>query len=256
MQIRILGCYGSEYPGHLTSCFLINDTLVIDAGAMTSSLTLKEQAKIDNILLSHGHLDHLLDIGFLADNVIGSKLYPVKIHAAQPVLDVLMGHIMNNRIWPDFTKIPTVHHPVLSVQPINPMKTFNLGGLRIRAIPVNHTVPTCGFIVQENHGAAFVYSGDTGPTEELWEAANRLSNLKALFIELSFPNRFQERADVSLHFTPQTLDIELDKIKLGSKIPVRLYHMKPHFLDEIEKEIKALKRPNVKLLRMGQRIKL
>lgn len=250
----MLGCYGSEYPGRLTSCFLINDSIVIDAGAMTSSLTLREQAEIDFILLSHGHLDHVLDIGFLADNIIGNKPHPVEIIAVPSVIKVLMGNILNNRIWPNFTHIPTINNPVLATRTIKPRTKFTIHGIQVRAIPVHHTVPTYGFILQEKSGASIVYSGDTGPTKELWVAVNRLKKLKAIFIELSFPNRLQTRADISRHLTPKTLVKELDKIKLGKKVPVYLYHMKPHFLNEIEKDVKALKRPNIKILNMGQRI--
>jgi len=256
MKIRVLGCYGSEYPGRLTSCFMINNSLVIDAGAMTSSLTLREQAKIDYILLSHGHLDHILDIPFLADNVIGSRKDPVEILGTSSVIKILMSNILNNRIWPDFTRIPTANNPVLTVRTIKPRVPFTINGLQITAIPVNHTVPTCGFIIQEKGGPSIIYSGDTGPTSEIWIAANKLKKLGAFFIEVSFPNRLQSRADVSKHITPRMLDRELVKIKMGRKAPVFLYHMKPHFLSEIQKDVKALKRPNLEILKMGKRINI
>ena len=51
MKIRVLGCHGSELPGHNPTAFLINDSILLDAGAVTSALTLEEQLKIKAILI-------------------------------------------------------------------------------------------------------------------------------------------------------------------------------------------------------------
>ena len=41
--------------------------------------------------------------------------------------------------------------------------------------------------------------------ETIWEVAKRVPNLKAAFIETSFPNSMQKIADISGHLSPQTL---------------------------------------------------
>jgi ribonuclease BN (tRNA processing enzyme) len=61
--------------------------------------------------------------------------------------------------------------------------------LTVIPVPVHHTVPTVGFIVHDEAGA-LVFSGDTGPTEELWEVARGIGNVRAIIVEASFPNRF------------------------------------------------------------------
>jgi hypothetical protein len=42
MEIKILGCYGGNAPGYYLTSFLINNKILVDAGAVTSSLTIKE----------------------------------------------------------------------------------------------------------------------------------------------------------------------------------------------------------------------
>lgn len=256
MEIRVLGCYGSEYPARRTTCFLINNSLVVDAGAMTNSLSLKEQALIDYILITHSHLDHILDIGFLADNVIGLRQKPVQIIGSKEAIHTLMENVLNNRLWPDFTVIPNPQHPVLATRTCSEKKSFLINGMRIKPVTVDHTVPTFGYIIQERNNGSVLFSGDTGPTEKLWETANKLKDLRAMFIELSFPNRFKEKALLSKHFTPELLAEELKKIKHSNDIPIYLYHMKPYYLKELKNEIKALKKSNLKILAMGMRIQI
>ena len=67
MQLRILGCHGGETPKHRTSSFLVGDEVAIDAGAITSSLSLGEQERIRSVLVSHPHMDHIRDLATLAD---------------------------------------------------------------------------------------------------------------------------------------------------------------------------------------------
>ena len=47
--------------------------MLVDAGTGVGDLTLDELARIDHILISHSHLDHVLAIGLLADSVIRAR---------------------------------------------------------------------------------------------------------------------------------------------------------------------------------------
>ena len=51
MIFKSLGCYGAQLPAYRTTSFLIDDHLLVDAGAVTLSLTMEEQANIKNILI-------------------------------------------------------------------------------------------------------------------------------------------------------------------------------------------------------------
>ena len=68
MKLKVLGCYGGNIPGHGMTSLLINDTLALDAGWVSEALSLKEQEKVKNILISHSHLDHTCTLPFLIDN--------------------------------------------------------------------------------------------------------------------------------------------------------------------------------------------
>ena len=46
MEIRVLGCHGSQLPGFNMTSFLINGTVLVDAGTVTSVLTADEQKNI------------------------------------------------------------------------------------------------------------------------------------------------------------------------------------------------------------------
>ena len=74
MQIRVLGCSGSIAAGSRTTSFLLDDDVLIDAGTGVGDLTLDEMARVDHILVSHSHLDHVLAIGLLADSVIRRRV--------------------------------------------------------------------------------------------------------------------------------------------------------------------------------------
>ena len=69
MQIRVLGCSGSIAAGSRTTSFLLDETVLIDAGTGVGDLTLEEMVRIDHIVVTHSHLDHVLSIGLLADSV-------------------------------------------------------------------------------------------------------------------------------------------------------------------------------------------
>jgi len=249
MRIKVLGGFGSELPCCNLTGFLINESVMIDAGTISKVLSVEEQARITHILLSHAHLDHTKGIPFMADNVIGKTRGPVQVVAVQEVLDTIAEHLMNNKIWPDFTRLPSLRKPVLKYKKVSPDRASRLdGGLRVKPVWVNHTVPTTGFIIWEDDRAV-VYSGDTKSTDRIWKAASNLGeSLKAVFVECSFPNRMQQMADLSGHLTPKMLGEEIRKIK-GYDGPVYVYHVKSQYLVEMEREIDQIGRKDVIVVR-------
>lgn len=246
MDIKILGCYGAEMPGYRTTCFQLNSSTFVDGGAITSVLSQSEQTRIRNILLTHAHMDHVKDIPLLSDNVIGCIDEPINIISTAEIIASLKKHLFNNHIWPDFTKIPSIEHPVIKFCEITAEVPFKVSNFNITAVEVNHTVPTVGYIISDDKSSLAI-SGDTSVTERLWEVINSTENMKGIFLETSFPNSMRELAEMSGHLTPEMANNEAKKLK-DNNIPIYLYHLKPNFLDVLKSEISSISDFTVSIL--------
>lgn len=253
MEIRVLGCYGGEMPGHRTTCLMLDNRLLIDAGAVTAALPLKDQAKIEAIVLSHAHLDHIRDLAFLADNIFGKRDQPVRIYGLPETIAVLRDHVFNAWVWPDFSKLPKPDDPVISFHELKPGEPAEIAGFELTPVRVNHTVEAAGYLIK-NGDRTMIFSGDTGPTHELWKRANQQNSLHALFIEASFPDRLSELAETTGHLTPALAARELEKINHNG-FPVYVFHMKPQYLKEILGELESADSP-LKALAQGDRIQV
>jgi ribonuclease BN (tRNA processing enzyme) len=126
---------------------------------------------------------------------------------------------------------------------------FVVDGVSFTPFPADHVVPTFGFLIEQGE-SALLWSSDTGPTNRLWELANSARNLKAVCIETSFDNALQRVADLSLHLTPRTLEVELRK--LSRPVPLLLHHMKPACVAKIRDEVRALNRADLDYLEQGR----
>ena len=237
MNIRVLGAFGSEGPGQRPSAFLVNDRTLVDAGSVASGLCVPEQLAIEAVLLTHAHLDHVVGAAFLAETFATSgDGRTVTIAGLAPVIESVRTGIFNNVIWPDFSAIPR-EGPALTYRGLLPDRDHRFGDLRVVAVPVDHTVPTSGFIVHDGT-SGFVYSGDTGPTEALWKTARMVPDIKAVLVECAFPNRLRDLAAISRHMTPERLQRERDK--MPPDVPIFVYHVKPAFAAETADEIAKL----------------
>ncbi len=263
MKIRVLGAHGSDLlvkglTGS-TNCrsvgFLVNNELIVDAGTLASGLTLEEQQRVKHILLSHLHLDHIKDIPPLVDNLFGLVDHQVVVSSVSSVVEGLQQYIFNDIIFPNFFHLQGSKHAILRAQGLEPMaETVLSSGISVIPVLVNHTVETVGYIIRDDT-AAWIYSGDTYHTEEIWEVAARTPNLKGVFIEVSFPDSMMDVAIQSKHLTPMLLAQEYRKIG-KSDLPLFVYHMKPIVRDQIIEEIAHLDIENVTVLQEGQEIEL
>jgi cAMP phosphodiesterase len=249
LKLRVLGADGGVAPGFQTTSFLLNQNILIDGGSAATSLSLKEQRDVDYIFISHTHLDHIKDICFLADNVFTFRRRPIELISTFEILDLLRKHLFNNKIWPDFTNITNGHCPILSYRPIE--NSVQIGPIQVNIYPVHHPVPAIGFIVKERGKNSILITGDTGPTDLLWEEANKEPRLKAVFTEIAFPNRLTKVAEAAGHFTPGMFLDEMAKLK--KDVPLLIYHLKPEYIKDLKREIKALGIPKLKLLKGLQR---
>ena len=263
MKIRVLGCHGSDMlkktPEGLHACrsvgLLIDDTLMIDAGTAASALTIEEQQHLQCVLLSHFHIDHLKELPSLADNLLSQQgPAPLMVASIDAVLKGARTHIFNEDIFPDFFCLPNDERPTLQQRVLQSEQEAWIAGLGITPVLVNHVVPSVGFIVRDQH-SAFVFSGDTYQTDTIWSLANQVSNLRAAFIETSFPNEMGKLAEMSKHLTPELLLQEFKK--LGNwDLPLYVYHLKPGFQDMIVSQLQQLRMSNLTILDEGMEIHL
>ncbi len=241
VKFKVLGCFGGDDPSCRMTSFLINDTVAIDAGAITRALEIEQQRRIRHVVITHTHSDHTATLPFLIENIFGFDDDAVTIYSTRRVLANVKRHLFNNDTWPDFSRIPNHLYPSVRFVEITTGEPFTIGGveggdLEITPIPVNHIVPTVGLLIRQAQ-SSIGFTSDTGPTEEFWARANQTENLGAVITECSFPNRLQAVADISLHLTPGTLAEELEKLNTGPR--VLLYHLKPPYLDEIRAELQT-----------------
>jgi ribonuclease BN (tRNA processing enzyme) len=245
MNIRVLGCAGAIAAGYKTTAFLLDDDVLIDAGTGVGDLALDALARIDHILLSHSHLDHVLGIPLLADAVLrlraAAQRPPIQVHALPETLAALRQHIFNGTIWPDFTRLPSAARPVLSLHPFEIGQQLDLGGRHIEVLPAAHTVPACGFAVRGSGGAHWVFTGDTGPNPALWRRLAELP-LSHLVIETAFSDDEAQLAAVSQHLCPEALGHELSQ--LAGSVDVRITHIKPGEDDAVMAGVQALNSPH------------
>ena len=258
MQIRVLGCHGADQQvggtaglvRQETCGFLIDGTVLLDAGTIGSRLTLAEQRRIRFVLLSHLHFDHIKSLPTLADNLAEEFDEPVIVAATESVIKGLKDHVFNNQLYPNFFELPNRTRPILQAQVLEPGKPVTFGHLEVIPIAVNHAVPTVGYVVKDRQ-AALLYSGDTYETEEIWSLARTIPELKAAFIESSFPNELADLAKRAKHLTPSLLAEEWGKLR-NDQVPVYAYHLKPPYKDQILRELREINLPDLKVLEEGQ----
>jgi ribonuclease BN (tRNA processing enzyme) len=249
MRIEVLGGYGGESPECRMTCLLINGRIALDAGSLTQALSIERQVSVHSILLSHSHIDHTNCLPFFIENVYGKADRAIDLHASAATIYAIRKYLFNNDTWPDFTRLPNHLLPAIRFLELEKEQPLVIEGVSFTPVAVDHLVPTFGFLIEQD-GAAVLWSSDTGPTTRLWEVANATPNLKALCIETSFDNSLQDVADVSLHLTPRTLQLELRK--LHRRVPVLLHHLKPPCIPRIQAEVERLGNPDVSYLEQGR----
>jgi ribonuclease BN (tRNA processing enzyme) len=265
MILNVLGCSGSIAAGCRTTAFLLDGDVLIDAGTGVGDLTLEALARVDHILISHSHLDHVLSIGLLADSVMRVRRAqgrgPIRVHALPETLAALRAHIFNGAIWPDFTRLPSAENPILELVSFEVGEILVLNGKRIEVLSASHTVPAVGFAVEcvvaprpsEARGW-WVYTGDTGPNPLLWERLRKM-RVAHLVIETAFSDEERQLARISRHLCPSALGQELNQ--LAGSVDVHITHIKPGEVEAVMAEIARLGTPHrIHALQAGQAIDL
>jgi ribonuclease BN (tRNA processing enzyme) len=234
MRLKILGAHNCESSSARLTSLLIDGRMAVDAGSLTSTLTLDDQRGIQAILLTHHHFDHVRDLCTLGMNVF--TMGPVNVYAPQSVIDVISSYLFDEVMYVDFLHRPTPEKPTLRLNPLEPYEETTIGGYTVLPLPVKHSIPAVGYQITAPDGKTLFYTGDTGKgLSAIWEAVSP----DLLVIEVTVPSRYQKAAEEHGHLSSQDLKEELTefrKIK-GHLPPVVVVHMSPHIEEDIVKEV-------------------
>ena len=245
MNIRFLGAHNSEAKNIRPACLLIDDVLALDAGGLTSSLTLAEQLAIKALLVTHHHYDHIKDIPMMGMTfyINNSKINIYSIPSVYNALEYLFKYPA--KFYTNFLEHPQ-ENPTIKFTAIEPLKPFSINKYQIMAVPMKHSVPSVGYqISSPETGKSFFYSGDTGNgLDDIW---GHLSP-DLLIIEVTAADMFANHAKDVRHLTPALLKEELIsfyKIKgyLPKIVTVHMFPQNP----EKEQIDAALKRVSAEL---------
>jgi len=237
MNIQVLGAHNCESQNSKFISLLIDDTLVVDAGGLTSSLSFAAQQKLKAILLTHQHYDHIRDVPAIAMNfyLCGAT---INIYSTQPVYNALTTYLLDGKLYPKFLEQPQ-ENPTIKFTLIEPYQTEQIEGYSVLAVRVNHAVPTVGYQITSPDGKVLFYTGDTGPgLAGCWENVSP----QLLITEVTATNRYEEFAKESGHLTPSLLKQELTSFQgIKGYLPqIVVVHMNPELEREIETEIAAV----------------
>ena len=282
------GADESNLSSYMVAPYNSNNYVCLDAGTLYSgikkakrngifheNITKVLRENIKGYLISHAHLDHV------AGMVLNSPEDTSKnIYALPSVIEVLKTNYFTWKGWANFTDQgdkPTLnkYHYVI-LEPKIEIKISNTD-MSVTPYSLSHGNPyeSTAFLIN-NNDEFLLYLGDTGPDviemsdklHLLWTTIAPLiqsKKLKAIFIEVSFPNR-QPDKDLFGHLTPNWLFSEINNLaELTGKdilknFPVVITHIKPISGNEkiIIKEIKKLNKLSLKLIfpSQGKLIKL
>lgn len=234
MNIRILGAHNCESRNTKCISILIDDRLVIDAGGLTSSLSIAEQQKLGAILLTHPHYDHIRDIPMIALNLYrqGSN---IRVYATPDVRANIETNFLDGKLYPKFHEVPE-GRPTVSFNPIVLYDSQRIEGYGILAVPVHHNGNTVGYQVSNAGGKAMFYTADTGPgLIDCWKYVSP----QLLITEVTVSNNYKKFAANTGHLTPSLLNEELIKFReLKGYLPqIVAVHMDPVLERKIREEL-------------------
>jgi ribonuclease BN (tRNA processing enzyme) len=249
MKVMLVPSAISAGPLQYLTTLLVNDVVAIDAGSLGLYGAPADQARVRDVFLTHAHMDHVATLPIYLENVSDNSANCPVVHAPEAVLEVVRHDILNDRLFPDFVRLSHDGPPLVRLEPLTPGKPVRADGLTVTAVDVNHVVPTVGYLIDDGT-SAFAFVTDTAPTDAIWALANDCPRLKAVFLELTFPEGEAWLAGVAKHLTPRLFAGEVAKLRSG--MPVYAIHLKARFRDKLLVELADLHLPNVRVLEPGR----
>jgi cAMP phosphodiesterase len=254
-ELSALGVLGGDADENL-SCYLLarpgeRPRLMIDAGSVRAGLIAAREkdgtfppgasntektrmvgeafASLEALLITHSHLDHIAGFLLAGPALLGApRSRSLRVIAFPETLDAIEQHVLKSPLWVDLTKIPA-ESPLIRLEPLKPAAHATAAGFRIEAIPLRHPVPSAAFLISSGDDA-YLHLGDTGPSEDVWTRVRPLfvaHALRAIALEVSFPDGMRSLAMQSGHLTPNLLLLELNKLAQVDPTPPDAAAMTP-----------------------------
>ena len=174
--------------------------IIIDPGPGAVNRLVKlglDPFDVDAIFISHHHLDHCADLPFylFSFKYCGSRqaaapgaarrrergIPPVVVapegfkKVYNGILDVFGGMILSNEYE-------------IRIEEVHETEWEWTGDLKFRSIPMDHFIPSVGYLFSKPGGPSLAYSGDTGLCDGLVKLA---SQADALLVECSVPDNMR-----------------------------------------------------------------
>jgi HD-GYP domain-containing protein (c-di-GMP phosphodiesterase class II)/phosphoribosyl 1,2-cyclic phosphodiesterase len=236
-QIQVLGAYGTKLNGRGTSSFYLNSKNVIDAGNLLEPLGTKS-VEIENIWLTHSHLDHIVDIAYVIENYFSLRKKTLNIIGLPETIKAVKENFLNNTIWPDFSQIRMNNSSQMAITytELDVNIEYSLGeNESVKAFKTDHTVASCGYIYTRNDSAILITS-DTFSLKSMIEKVHKNKKITSIVVECSFPNELKDLAIESKHLTPKLVFQQLKELKRDN-LTLYINHIKPLYLKKITDEI-------------------
>ena len=236
MEIQILGAHQLELKGARLTSLLIDGTLAIDAGGLTSALSLPEQKKIKTVLLTHHHFDHSRDLVTLAANAGYYWQGQLEVYALRYTLDIVTNCLLDGKMYANFLEYPSKEKPTLILEAIEPYSRKTIAGYDVLAVPVKHSVPTVGYQITSSDGKSLFYTSDT--TVGISDCWQHISP-QLLITEVAGPNKYGDWLKKAGHLCAGFLKEELIQFRqLKGYLPrVIVIHIGNPFEQEIKEEV-------------------
>ena len=206
MKIRVIGAHNLETSRTRHTCFLVDEILAIDAGSLMTGLTDHEKDRLQAVLLTHRHFDHVRDLPSLGLQTMDNGA-TMDLFGLSDTLHAVSTRLMDGLLYPNFTLRPTPDRPKYRLHTITPNRPFIVASLEILPLPVPHGAPAVGYVVRKGDATA-AFTGDTGGG--LLPFLANTPPPQYLFVEVTFSNDGIDRARASQHLTPSILQDELE----------------------------------------------
>jgi len=236
-KIQVLGAYGTKAKGCGTSSIFINSKNVIDAGNLLDPLEI-DSVDIENIWLTHSHLDHIVDIAYILDSYFTQRKKSLNIIGLPETIRAIKENFLNDTIWPDFSKIKLFLSDEMAIRytELNVSQKYKLSATEsLRAFKTDHTVDSCGYIYTKNNKSIMI-TADTYSLDNVIKELEEDLSITTLIIECSFANSMRQLAIDSKHLTPELLFEKLEILK-REDINIYINHIKPSYLKIITEQI-------------------